>query len=122
MERKKVSNYFHYFNYESEIKEGKEKGYLKIYYPNENIFIGEYNQFVENRKGKEYNKNGKLIFEGEYYNNIQTNGYKIEYNEEGELIFEGEYLHGKRNGKGKEYNNGKIIFQGEYVDGERKNN
>ena len=49
------------------------------------------------------------------------NRYKIEYNDEGEIIFEGEYLHGKRNGKGKEYLNGKIIFEGEYLNGERKN-
>ena len=38
------------------------------------------------------------------------------------LEFEGEYLNGKKNGKGKEYNNiGEIIFEGEYLNGERLN-
>ena len=43
-----------------------------------------------------------------------------EYNENGKLIFEGEYLNGKRNGKGKEYyNNGNVAFEGEYLNGKR---
>ena len=34
------------------------------------------------------------------------------------IIFEGKYLNGKRNGKGKEYDeNGKLIFEGKYFDG-----
>ena len=33
----------------------------------------------------------------------------------GELKFEGEYLNGKRNGKGKEYDENKLIFEGEYI-------
>ena len=39
------------------------------------------------------------------------------------LIFEGEYLNGKKNGKGKEYNdyNGKLVFEGEYLNGVRWN-
>ena len=41
-----------------------------------------------------------------------------EYNYDGILIFEGEYLNGERNGKGKEYDyNGKLIFDGEYLKG-----
>ena len=34
------------------------------------------------------------------------------------MIFEGEYKNGKRNGKGKEYENDKCIFYGEYLDGD----
>ena len=41
--------------------------------------------------GKEYNKNGKLIFEGEYLNGEKWKGKGIEYNNEKEIIFEGEY-------------------------------
>ena len=38
------------------------------------------------------------------------------------MIFEGEYLNGKRNGKGKEYNDeGKLIFEGEFSNGKRWN-
>ena len=38
------------------------------------------------------------------------------------LIFEGEYLNGKRNGKGREYNNGFLNFEGTYLNGERNGN
>ena len=73
-----------------------------------------------NGKGKEYNDDGKLIFEGEYLNGKKWNGkgfninneieYEIkdgngkvkEYYNNGNLKFEGEYLNGERNGKGKE--------------------
>ena len=46
------------------------------------------------KKGKEYNENGNLIFEGEYLNNKRVKGK--EYNEDGQLIYEGEYIYGKR--------------------------
>ena len=42
-----------------------------------------------------------------------------EFNFDGLLIFEGEYLNRKRNGKGKEYEEGKLIFEGEYLDSKR---
>ena len=34
----------------------------------------------------------------------ERNGKGEEYNKEGKLVFKGEYLKGKRNGKGEEYN------------------
>ena len=72
-------------------------------------------------KEKEYYFNGKLKFEGEYYNG-QINGKCKEFNDNSRLIFEGEYLNGKRNGKGKEYNdNGELIFKGEFKNGKRWN-
>ena len=64
-----------------------------------------------NGRGKELNLlNNYLIFEGEYLNG-KRNGKGKEYNENGELLFEGEYLYGKRwNGKG--YNKeGNIDFE-----------
>ena len=38
-------------------------------------------------------------------------GYIKELDYDGYVIYEGEYINGKRNGKGKEYNN-EIIFDG----------
>ena len=74
----------------------------------------------KNGKGKEYNDNGKLLFEGEYLNG-KKNGKGKEYGYKGDLLYEGEYLNGKKwNGNGKinnykgllkyeiEYKNGKI--------------
>ena len=65
--------------------------------------------------GKEYIVNtNRLIFEGEYLNG-KRNGKGKEYDNDSVLIFEGEYLNGKRNGKGKGYyNTGQLMFEGEY--------
>ena len=94
--------------------------------------------------GKEYNDEGELIFEGEYFDGKKYNGYGKEYDEDtGKLIFECNYLDGKRNGLGQEYvyipcdkreneylffsdsynkNSKRItIFSGEYLNGERIN-
>ena len=49
-----------------------------------------------NGVGKEYNDNGELIFEGEYYNGYRWNGKGKEFNEKGELTYEGEYFEGKK--------------------------
>ena len=83
---------------------------------NYKIFYGKYIIFEDKEKGKEYNVfNDKLIFEGEYSNG-KRNGKGKEYDNYGRLIFKGEYL----NGKGKEYDNyGYLIFEGEYLNGKR---
>ena len=48
------------------------------------------------------------------------NGKGKEYDYEGNLKYEGEYLNDERHGKGKEYDNeGNIIFEGEYLNGNR---
>ena len=91
-----------------------------------------------NGKGKEYDYNNKLRFEGEYLNNKRWNGKG--YNKYGQLVFElkngcgqvkecyeeglefeGEYLNGNKNGKGKEcvLDTNLVIFEGEYLNGEK---
>mgnify|MGYP002624826153 CR=1 FL=1 len=47
-----------------------------------------------NGKGKEYDYNGRLIFEGEYLKGKKLNGK--EYNENYKLEFEGKYLKNKK--------------------------
>ena len=48
--------------------------------------------------------------------NNNLNGKGKEFNDDGKLVFEGEYINGKRNGKGKEYyQSGKLKFEGEYL-------
>ena len=83
------------------------------------IFEGEYLNGIKNGEGKEYYWNGSVIFVGQYLNG-KRNGRGKEYNIKGNLIFDGEYLNGLRNGKGKEYNiKGNLIFDGEYLNGNR---
>ena len=54
---------------------------------------------------------------------VKKNGKGKEYNSDGTLLFDGEYLNNKKNGKGKEYNffDGKLIFEGEFINGQRWN-
>ena len=67
-------------------------------------------------KWKIYNAiDNDLLFEGDYYKGIGK-----EYEDDGKLLYEGEYLNGKRNGKGKVYDdNGKLIFEGEYLNSKK---
>ena len=64
-----------------------------------------------------YNIKGKLDFKIK-----NGNGKGKEYNHDGKLLFEGEYLNGERwKGKGKEYYyDGALYFEVEYLNGERK--
>ena len=72
-------------------------------------------------KGKEYDGEGKLKYEGEFSNG-KYNGLGKEYSYWGYLIYEGEFLDGKKNGTGKEYNkDGLVIFEGTFLDGVRWN-
>ena len=71
----------------------------------------------ENGLTKEY-FDGILEYEGEYLHG-KRNGRGREFYSDGKLKFEGEYLNGERNGKGKEFYNGKLLFEGEYLNGKR---
>ena len=79
-------------------------------------FEGEYLNGKRNGKGKEYYFNKKLLFEGEYSNNKRWNGKG--YDENGNIMYE--LFNG--NGKVKEYDfNGRKIFEGEYLNGDQWN-
>ena len=66
----------------------------------------------KNGKEKEYNGKGKLIFEGEFLNDVRHGTGKEYYNEK--LKFEGEYLYGWKI-KGKFYINETLRYEGEYL-------
>ena len=87
---------------------------------NYKYFSERYIIYESNVIGREYNSySDKLIYEGEYLNG-KRNGKGKEYDNYFGTIYEGEYLNGKRNGKGKEYHRtGEIIFEGEYFDNKR---
>ena len=77
-------------------------------------FEGEY--FI----GKRWNGIGYNYYGNKEYEIKDGKGFVKEYNNNGKLIYEGEYLYGEKNGKGKEYNdNGELIFEGEYLYGEK---
>ena len=105
------------------------------------IYAGECLNGERNGKGKEYDINGKVIFEGEYFFNekwngigydkngnkiyelINGNGSAKKYYWNGNIQYEGEYQNGKRNGKGKIYDiSGRLVFEGEFEKIGKKNN
>ena len=98
------------------VEEDNKKKIIKIFY-GENI---DKNNINLKRMGKEYNFDGKLIFDGEYLWNRRLKGKYNEYYEN-ELVLVGEYLHSELwTGKGKQYNLGDgLIFDGEYIDGKK---
>ena len=92
----------------------KKNGKGKEYDHNGNlIYEGEYLNGLRNGKGKEYNVNykDKLAFEGIYYNGLKWEGKK--YSENNEYIFQ------LKAGKGliREYRYGKLSLECEYVNG-----
>ena len=116
----------------------KGNGKIKEYdnYSKKLKFEGDILNRKKNGFGKEFNKFGNLLFEGEYKNGLKWDGigydgdnnivyelnngkgYVKEYNHYNKLVFEGEYINGQKNGKGKEYNwDNSIKFEGEYFNG-----
>jgi len=89
---------------------------------NYRIFSGRYITYETNRKLKEYNSfNDQIVFQGNCLNG-KKNGKGKEYDESDDdnIIFEGNYLNGKKSGKGKEYDRyNNLIFNGEYSNGKR---
>ena len=98
-------------------------------------FEGEYLNGKRNGKGKEYNFQGNVIFEGEFYLNHRKKGKEYI---KGRLEFEGEFLWDKKwkgkgfdekgnviyeliDGKGtiKEYVGEYLVYEGECLDGKR---
>ena len=110
-------------------------GNIKEYYDDGNIkFEGEYINGEKNGKGKEFNYNNELRFEGIFLYNHRIKGKqyikgKLEY--EGDYLFDkkwngkgydedGNILYEIKNGNGKVieyYNNGQIKYEGEYLNG-----
>jgi len=86
------------------------------------IFEGEHKNGIKNGKGKEYDYDGTLMFEGEYLNGKRWKGKRTIYYYSSHLYFEGSILNREIEGKGKEYySNGELRFIGEIHDGYRWN-
>ena len=102
----------------------EEHGIIKIYniFTKNLLFKGYYANGKINGKGWEFNKKGKLIFQGEYLDGQKWKGQLKEYDDiTGKLILEYEYLNGIIEGEVKEYDkyNGDLLFEGKYLNGKR---
>ena len=101
-------------SFEGEYLNGKRNGKGKEYYEDEKLKIKFEGLYLNDKEwiGTRYTYDGDgiIIYK---LNNNNSKGKEYDYNNN--LIFEGEYLNGKRNGKGKEYNyKGDLEFEGEY--------
>jgi hypothetical protein len=63
-------------------------------------------------KGKYYNSQGELIYEGSFVDGEWVFGKH--YNIQGELIYEGNFVGGKRKGFGTSYENNCAVYEGEF--------
>ena len=136
-----IFTYYNKYLYKLEGQNSNEtiEGKIKEFYFNSKILIkGYYLNAKKNGKGKHYNIDGNLDFEGEYLYNRKRKGK--EYYKNGKLRFEGEYLYDKKwSGKGYDIEGNKIYelingngpvkeyqedfgfpsFEGEYLNGKR---
>jgi len=121
--------------FEGEYLNNERNGEGKEYENDILKFKGNYLNGEKNGYGEEYDKNGKILFKGEFVKGHKKEGKEF-INEK--LEFEGKYLFDKKfdgngfdekgkviytlkkgNGKVKEYKNGNLIFEGEYLMGKR---
>ena len=95
---------------------------IKDTYTGTLLFQGYIANGKKNGEGKEYNEEGKLIFQGEYLDGKKWKGKFKEYdNDTKNLVFECEYLYGSIEGEAKEYDkyDGQLLFSGKYSNGKR---
>ena len=105
---------------ESVFFNGKESGISKAY--KNGILLKEIDYSKPYPEGKEYNDQGKLIFEGTFDDRHRSTGNYKEYYENGNIKLEGKLNNECIEGTVKEYyNDGKLLFEGEYELSERYN-
>ena len=73
---------------------------------------------VRNGRGKQFDGNEGLLYDGWWLNGVRS-GQGKEYNAYEGLVYNGEWKKGKRSGKGVEYVNGKKVYDGEWLNGVR---
>lgn len=91
-------------------------------YSDRGFYLGRANNKIAEGKGKFYDKNKNIIYDGEFKNNLYDGKgklYKVNNTEKSVLYYEGEFVEGKINGKGKQYetsgeNTGNLIYEGEF--------
>ena len=80
------------------------------------IYRGEMNEDYDyHGKGKKYNENDKLVYNGEWKNGCRYGLGRIY--EKNQLVYDGELHNAKFYGKGKKYENGQLVYEGEWENG-----
>ena len=71
---------------------------------------------VCNGKGKQFDGNEGLLYDGEWKNGVRS-GQGKEYDGNEGLLYDGGWLNGVKNGKGVKYVNGKKVYEGWWLNG-----
>ena len=84
-------------------------------------YIGQIKNYFPNGNGIVYDKNGNIIYEGDFVEGNYEGDGKLIY--ENESYYIGQFKKKLPNGKGKQYDkSGNIKYEGDYVDGKREGN
>ena len=97
-----------------EPKEGKERLGLVRLENEDGIYIGEADYATPQGRGCYIFKNDGQSWIG-YFEKGEKGNYGKFYNKDGKLIYEGEYSHGEKNGKGTYYYPNGAKYEGEFV-------
>lgn len=90
-------------DYVGQTEEGKPNGWGKAYFPNGQMYDGEWKDGIMHGKATEFYTDGTLKFEGEYKDGYR-HGFGKSYNREGKLAYEGEWKKGEKAGGSKRTN------------------
>lgn len=103
--------------YEGKFENDKPSGTFKYYYADKKVSsVLEYSEKGTKAKAKLYDKDGKLIGQGNYFNQKKDSLWKY-YNHQEKLISEEFYANNKKNGKWKVYyTNGKVASEKSWKD------
>lgn len=95
-----------------------KNGYFEEYKDGELIFQGNYaNDVRDGEEGKEYYENGNVKYEGDYKNGF-FHGNGTAYYEDGSIEYVGSFENGQFHGSGTiYYENGEIQYKGEWSNG-----
>lgn len=91
-------------DYVGQTEGGKPNGWGKAYFPNGQMYDGEWKEGVMHGRAKEYYVDGTLKFEGEYKDGYRD-GFGKSYHRNGNLSYEGEWKKGEKAGARNTRNN-----------------
>ncbi|MEQ8235358.1 MAG: hypothetical protein ABRQ23_01120 [Syntrophomonadaceae bacterium] len=82
-------------DYVGQTEGGKPNGWGKAYFPNGQMYDGEWKDGKMHGKAKEFYADGTLKFEGEYKDGFRE-GHGKAYSREGKMTYEGQYVKGHK--------------------------
>ena len=116
---RKILEYIDFYKHKYSVE--KYEGFGKLIDEDGYYYIGQFKDDLRNGKGTLYNKNGNIIYEGDWINNKKEGNGKWIF-EDGKYYI-GQFKDNLINGKGTLYNkNGNIIYEGDWINDKKEGN